>query len=97
VSSLLLGAVLSALAGTVLGLLGGGGAVLAVPILVYVVGLEPRAAMATSLVVVGVTSAVAGVSHARAGRVRLREGLLFGGAGMAGTCRPRCCCCCSPA
>ena len=83
-SSLVLGAVLSALAGTVLGLLGGGGAALTVPILVYVVGLEPRAAMATSLVVVGVTSVFAAASHARAGRVRFREGLLFGGAGMLG-------------
>ena len=83
-TTLVLGAVLSALAGTVLGLLGGGGAALTVPILVYVLGLEPRTAMATSLVVVGVTSAVAAVSHARAGRVRFRQGLLFGGAGMLG-------------
>ena len=83
-SPLVLGAVLSALAGTVLGLLGGGGAALTVPILVYVLGLEPRVAMATSLVVVGVTSAVAAATHARAGRVRFRQGLLFGGAGVVG-------------
>jgi uncharacterized membrane protein YfcA len=84
VTALVLGAALSALAGTVLGLLGGGGAALTVPILLYVVGLQPREAMATSLVVVGVTSAVAAASHARAGRVRFREGLLFGGTGMLG-------------
>jgi uncharacterized membrane protein YfcA len=84
VSGALLGAVLALGAGVVLGLLGGGGSVLTVPILVYVVGLQPRPAMATSLVVVGVTAVVALVPHARAGRVRLRAGLLFGAAGLAG-------------
>jgi uncharacterized membrane protein YfcA len=84
VNAALLGAALALGAGVVLGLLGGGGSVLTVPILVYVVGLEPRAAMATSLVVVGVTAAVALVPHARAGRVRFGAGLLFGGAGLLG-------------
>lgn len=80
----LLGATLSLGAGVVLGLLGGGGSVLTVPILVYVVGLAPRPAMATSLVVVGVTAVVALVPHARAGKVRFGAGLLFGAAGLAG-------------
>jgi uncharacterized membrane protein YfcA len=84
VNAALLGAALALGAGVVLGLLGGGGSVLTVPILVYVVGLEPRPAMATSLVVVGVTAVVALVPHARAGRVRFRAGLLFGGAGLVG-------------
>ena len=75
---------LSVLIGVALGLLGGGGSILTVPILVYVAGLEPKAAIATSLLVVGVTSAAGAVSHARAGRVQWRTGLLFGGAGMAG-------------
>lgn len=70
--------------GVSLGLLGGGGSILAVPLLVYVGGLDPHAATAGSLLVVGVTSGVGLVSHARAGRVRWRTGLLLGAAGMAG-------------
>ncbi|CAN5923181.1 hypothetical protein BH11MYX4_BH11MYX4_05640 [soil metagenome] len=76
--------VLAVLIGVSLGLLGGGGSILTVPILVYVVGLEPRDGIATSLLVVGVTSAAAMLSHARAGRVEVRTGLLFGAASMAG-------------
>lgn len=75
---------LSVLVGLSLGLLGGGGSILTVPILAYVAGLDPKEAIAASLFVVGVTSAVSVVSHARAGRVRWRTGLVFGGAGMAG-------------
>lgn len=75
---------LSLLVGLAVGLLGGGGSILTVPILVYVVGLEAKAAIATSLLVVGVTSLAAMVAHARAGRVRFRTGILFGAAGMAG-------------
>lgn len=70
--------------GISLGLLGGGGSVLTVPLLVYVAGLPPKPAIATSLLVVGVTSLAGLLSHARAGRVRWRTGLLFGAAGMAG-------------
>jgi uncharacterized protein len=76
--------VLAALVGVSLGLLGGGGSILAVPLLVYVAGMDAKEAIATSLLVVGTTSAVALVPHARAGRVRWRTGLLFGVAGMAG-------------
>lgn len=75
---------LSVLVGLSLGLLGGGGSILTVPILTYVAGLEAKEAIAASLFVVGVTSAVSVVSHARAGRVRWRTGLVFGAAGMAG-------------
>ncbi len=70
--------------GVSLGLLGGGGSILAVPLLVYVAGLESRAAIATSLFVVGVTSLAALLPHARAGRVRWRTGLVFGAAAMVG-------------
>ena len=70
--------------GVALGLLGGGGAILTVPLLVYIAGLEPRQAIATSLLVVGVTSAVGAVAHARAGRVRWRVAAVFGAAAMAG-------------
>ncbi|MDY7229075.1 sulfite exporter TauE/SafE family protein [Hyalangium rubrum] len=83
-TTLLLGAALMLVAGLSLGLLGGGGSILTVPILVYVLGMEPRSAIATSLVVVGVTSATGMLSHARAGRLEWRVGLLFGAAGMVG-------------
>ncbi|MGX1908390.1 sulfite exporter TauE/SafE family protein [Streptomyces phaeochromogenes] len=74
----------SLLIGVSLGVLGGGGSILTVPILVYLAGMETKEAIATSLFVVGVTSAAGVVSHARAGRVRWRTGLLFGLAGMTG-------------
>ena len=70
--------------GVSLGLLGGGGSILAVPLLVYVAGLDSKEAIATSLLVVGVTSLAALVPHARAGRVRWRTGLVFGAAAMVG-------------
>jgi uncharacterized membrane protein YfcA len=75
---------LAVLVGVSLGLLGGGGSILTVPLLAYVAGLDAKQAIATSLLVVGVTSAVGAVSHARAGRVQWRTGLIFGLAGMAG-------------
>ena len=75
---------LSVLIGLSLGLLGGGGSILTVPILTYVAGMNPREAIAASLFVVGVTSAVSAVTHARKGRVKWRTGLIFGAAGMAG-------------
>jgi uncharacterized membrane protein YfcA len=74
----------AALVGVALAVLGGGGSILTVPILVYLAGQDPKQAIAMSLFVVGVTSAVGAVSHARAGRVRWRTGLVFGTAGMAG-------------
>ena len=75
---------LSILIGISLGLLGGGGSILTVPILTYAGGLSAKAAIASSLFVVGVTSAVGAISYARAGRVRWRTGVIFGAAGMAG-------------
>lgn len=75
---------LAVLVGVSLGLLGGGGSILAVPLLVYVAGMDAKEAIATSLLVVGTTALVAVIPHARAGRVRWRTGLLFGVAGMTG-------------
>ncbi|MFI9273395.1 sulfite exporter TauE/SafE family protein [Kitasatospora sp. NPDC052896] len=74
----------SLLIGVLLGILGGGGSMLTVPILVYLAGQDTKQAITTSLFVVGVTSIAGLVSHARAGRVRWRTGTLFGLAGMAG-------------
>ncbi|WP_326548619.1 sulfite exporter TauE/SafE family protein [Mycolicibacterium sp. ND9-15] len=75
---------LAVFVGIALGLLGGGGSILTVPLLAYVAGMDAKQAIATSLLVVGVTSAIGAVSHARAGRVQWRTGLIFGAAGMAG-------------
>ncbi|MFE7599698.1 sulfite exporter TauE/SafE family protein [Streptomyces sp. NPDC057494] len=74
----------SLLVGVSLGALGGGGSILTVPILVYLAGQDTKAAITTSLFVVGVTSLAALVPHARAHRIRWRTGLLFGGFSMAG-------------
>ncbi|MFB6836931.1 sulfite exporter TauE/SafE family protein [Streptomyces sp. NPDC056361] len=74
----------SLLIGVSLGILGGGGSILTVPILVYLAGQETKEAIATSLFVVGVTSIAALIPHARAHRVRWRTGLLFGAFSMAG-------------
>lgn len=76
--------VLAVLVGVSLGLLGGGGSILTVPLLAYVAGMDAKQAIATSLLVVGATSAVGAISHAKAGRVQWRTGLVFGAAGMAG-------------
>ncbi|MFF8599908.1 sulfite exporter TauE/SafE family protein [Streptomyces sp. NPDC015232] len=74
----------SLLIGVSLGILGGGGSILTVPILVYLAGQDTKEAIATSLFVVGVTSLAALIPHARAHRVRWRTGLLFGAFSMAG-------------
>lgn len=80
----MLAAVLSVAIGLSLGLLGGGGSILALPVLIHVVGLTPKTAIATSLVVVSGASFAAMVVHARAGRVRYRIGAMFGAASIAG-------------
>ena len=67
---MVIAAILALLVGLSLGLLGGGGSILTLPVLVYVVGLPPRDGIAASLLIVGVTSASAMIGHARAGRVR---------------------------
>ena len=73
------------LIGLSLGALGGGGSILTVPALVYLMGMSPHKATAASLFVVGGASLIGAVSHFRAGRVRLREGVIFGIVGVAGS------------
>ena len=75
---------LAVLVGVSLGVLGGGGSILTIPIMKYVLGLEAHQAVAASLFVVGTTSLSALIPHARRGRVRFRTGIIFGLAGMAG-------------
>lgn len=72
------------LIGLSLGALGGGGSILAVPVLVHVAGQDAKAATATSLVLVTLTALVGLVPHWRAGRVRLVPGAVFGAAGVGG-------------
>jgi uncharacterized membrane protein YfcA len=70
--------------GLSLGLTGGGGAIFAVPLLVYGLGVNPREAVAISLAAVGATSLVGFLFRWRQKEVELRTGLLFAMAGMAG-------------
>ncbi|MFE0257444.1 sulfite exporter TauE/SafE family protein [Streptomyces sp. NPDC059010] len=81
-SALVLGLLAGAVTGLALGALGGGGSVLAVPALMYLLGFTPAAAATASLVVVAVTSLTALVAHAREGTVRWRAGALFAAAGL---------------
>lgn len=80
----MLGLALAVLIGLSLGLLGGGGSILAVPILVYVVGLGAKQAIASSLIVVGISSLFGALSHRRAGNVDLRTAIPFGVVAMGG-------------
>ncbi|HEX7241042.1 MAG TPA: sulfite exporter TauE/SafE family protein [Longimicrobiaceae bacterium] len=80
-----LGLALAALIGLSLGLLGGGGSILTVPVFVYVLGFEPKEAIAMSLAVVGTVSLFGAVGHWRAGNVNLRVAAVFGAVAMAGT------------
>lgn len=68
--------------GLSLGLTGGGGAIFAVPLLVYWIGVEPAAAVSVSLVAVATTALVGAVERLRHGQVEVRTGLLFAAAGM---------------
>lgn len=75
---------LSILIGLLLGLLGGGGSILTVPMLVYVLHIEPKTAIVTSFVVVGISSLMAIVQHALKHHVCWKSGMFFGLSGMAG-------------
>lgn len=77
--------VLGLLVGLSLGALGGGGSTLAVPILVFVAGLQAQDATTASLLVVGAASAFGVISHFRNGNVRLGAGIAFGAAGIVGS------------
>jgi len=79
-----LGYVLAFVIGLTLGMLGGGGSILTVPVFVYVLGIDPKLAIAMSLPVVGTTSLVGAIGHWRAGNVRVRTALPFGLVAMAG-------------
>ena len=73
------------LIGLSLGALGGGGSILTVPALVYLLHQAPHAAATGSLLIVGTTAVGGVVAHRRAGRVRLAPGIAFGVLGVAGS------------
>ena len=79
-----IGLVLSAAIGLSLGLIGGGGSILTVPILVYFLGVETREAVGMSLAVVGATSLFGAFLHYRKGNVNFSSGMLFGVSGIIG-------------
>ena len=73
------------LIGLSLGALGGGGSILTVPALVYLLHLQPHAATTGSLLIVGITALAGMAAHWRAGRVRVAQGITFGVLGVAGS------------
>src|SRR6185503_13607493 len=79
------GALLALIVGLVLGLLGGGGSILAVPTFLYVFHVEPKPAIAMSLVVVGMSALVGFVTHWRQGTVNVRIAAIFGALAMIGS------------
>jgi uncharacterized protein len=80
----MLGYALALLVGLSLGVLGGGGSILTVPIFVYVMGYPAKHAIAMSLPVIGATSLIGAFGHWRAGNLDVRTGVTFGAFAMVG-------------
>ncbi|MBV6622603.1 MAG: sulfite exporter TauE/SafE family protein [Rivularia sp. (in: Bacteria)] len=80
----IVGLALAVCIGLSLGLIGGGGSVLALPILVYVMGVAPKSAIAMTLVIVGSVSLIGVIPHWRQGNVNLKTAFIFGSATMLG-------------
>lgn len=70
--------------GLSLGLLGSGGSILTVPVLVYLVGQDPKVAIAGSLLIVGIISLFSAIPYARQRLIKWRTVVLFGVPGMLG-------------
>ncbi|MDD2761202.1 MAG: sulfite exporter TauE/SafE family protein [Methylomonas sp.] len=81
---MLLTLTLSLIIGLLLGMLGGGGSILAVPMLVYLLHIEAKTAITTSFVVIGLSSLLALIPHARRHSVCWKSGVFFGLSGMVG-------------
>lgn len=82
---LVLGGFSGALVGFTLGLVGGGGSILAVPLMVYLVGVKsPHVAIGTSALAVALNAALGLANHARHGTVKWRCGLMYAAAGVIG-------------
>ncbi len=76
---------LAILIGLSLGVMGGGGSILTVPILVYVIGMDPKDSIALSLAIVGSTSLIGSFGHYKKGNINLRIASVFGPIAMGGT------------
>lgn len=76
---------LGLLTGAVMGALGGGGAILTIPVLIYVVGMPPHDATTASLVIIGVSAAATAISHIRGGTARVPEAVILAAVGTIGT------------
>lgn len=83
-TSLVIGLLLSAAIGFSLGLIGGGGSIITVPVLVYVIGVSAHQAIGMSLAVVGTTSLIATFLHYKQKTVDLKIAAIFGITGMTG-------------
>lgn len=70
--------------GLSLGLLGSGGSILTVPVLVYLVGQDPKVAIAGSLMIVGIISTFSAIPYARQALIKWRTVVVFGVPGMVG-------------
>ena len=73
----IIGHILALCIGLSLGLIGGGGSILAVPILVYVLGIDAKIAIAMSLAIVGIVSSIGVIPHWKLGNVNLKTAISF--------------------
>jgi len=67
-----------------LGLVGGGGSILAIPLLVYAIGVEPHVALGTSALAVSANALISLVHHKKLGHVRIKKGIVFATPGVVG-------------
>lgn len=81
----LVGHALAVCIGLSLGLIGGGGSVLALPVLMYVMGVETKSAIAMTLAIVGSVSLIGVISHWRSGNVNLKAAVMFAPPAMVGS------------
>lgn len=82
---MIIGYILAILIGLSLGLMGGGGSILTVPILVYVLEMDPKLSIALSLAIVGATSLIGSWGHYRKNNIHLKVAIAFGPFAMIGT------------
>ncbi len=80
----IIGHILAVGIGLSLGLIGGGGSILAVPILIYVLDIQPKAAIAMSLVIVGTVSLIGVIPHWHQGHVNVKTAAIFTPVAMVG-------------
>ena len=82
---MILGYLLAVITGLSLGLMGGGGSILTVPILVYILELPVKVSIAMSLAIVGTTAVIGSYSHYKAGNINIKIAFLFAPFAMVGT------------